>query len=249
MTELNTIITLRQGTTAEWAISSVILKKGETGLEYLADGSVKIKAGDGEHLWQDLPYIESDITTENFYTKEEIGLIEENKTLVQMIAEAQEAATYDDTLIKTLISNEEARAKEVEEKIDNRLVGIETFFATVESPDEVIDTLAEIVDYINKDKTGMSSMLQSIQANANAITAINNPDTGILAIAELYTDGKINEAFNNRVASGEQLGLIKIDNNTIKINESKQIYIDKMSTDNIVQGSQTLILKGGSATE
>ena len=34
------------------------------------------------------------------YTKTEIGTIAENKTIVQMIADAQAAATYDDTKVK-----------------------------------------------------------------------------------------------------------------------------------------------------
>mgnify|MGYP003307724810 CR=1 FL=1 len=67
MATLNTIITLRQGTTAEWADSTVVLAQGEAGLEYLADGSVKIKAGDGEHLWSDLKYIGSDVKAANVF--------------------------------------------------------------------------------------------------------------------------------------------------------------------------------------
>lgn len=70
MAELNTIITLRQGTTAEWADSTVILKQGEMGLEYLADGSVKVKAGDGEHLWGVLSYIGSDVKDANVFQVE-----------------------------------------------------------------------------------------------------------------------------------------------------------------------------------
>lgn len=70
MAQLNTIITLRQGTTAEWADSSIVLKKGEAGLEYLANGSVKIKAGDGEHLWSALPYIGSDVKSANVFQVE-----------------------------------------------------------------------------------------------------------------------------------------------------------------------------------
>lgn len=66
MAELNTIITLRQGTTAEWATSTVRLREGEMGLEYLADGTVKVKAGildeNGQgKLWSELPYIGSDV--------------------------------------------------------------------------------------------------------------------------------------------------------------------------------------------
>lgn len=67
MAELKTIITLRQGTTAEWNNSSVVLKTGEMGLEYLSDGNVKIKAGDGESLWSALPYIGSDVKSANVF--------------------------------------------------------------------------------------------------------------------------------------------------------------------------------------
>lgn len=70
MAELNTIIVLRQGTTAEWAVSTVVLKEGEMGLEYLTDGSVKIKAGNGEHLWGDLKYIGSDVKDANVFQVE-----------------------------------------------------------------------------------------------------------------------------------------------------------------------------------
>lgn len=70
MAELNTIIVLRQGTTAEWAVSTVVLKEGEMGLEYLTDGSVKIKAGDGEHFWSDLKYIGSDVKDANVFQVE-----------------------------------------------------------------------------------------------------------------------------------------------------------------------------------
>lgn len=70
MAELNTIITLRQGTTAQWADSQVILRVGEMGLEYLADGSVKVKAGDGEHLWGDLAYVGSDVKAANVFQVE-----------------------------------------------------------------------------------------------------------------------------------------------------------------------------------
>ena len=75
MAELNTIITLRQGTTAEWEVSTVRLREGEMGLEYLADGTVKIKAGilgdDGQgKLWADLPYIGSDVKAANIFQVE-----------------------------------------------------------------------------------------------------------------------------------------------------------------------------------
>ena len=106
MAELKTIITLRQGTTAEWASSSVVLKKGEAGLEYLTDGSVKIKAGDGEHLWSELKYIGSDVKAANVFQVElsaddidDIAAIE-----AQVAAEGATKQDGDVAIVKALIS-------------------------------------------------------------------------------------------------------------------------------------------------
>ena len=57
MATLNTTIILRNDLTANWlANSSVILKRGEVGIEFLADGKVKMKIGDGEKTWAQLSY-------------------------------------------------------------------------------------------------------------------------------------------------------------------------------------------------
>ena len=106
MAELNTIITLRQGTTAEWATSTRVLKLGEMGLEYLTDGNVKIKAGDGEHTWADLSYIGSDVKAANVFQVElasgetdDIAAIEE-----QVALENAEKQDGDVAIVKALIS-------------------------------------------------------------------------------------------------------------------------------------------------
>ena len=108
MAELNTIITLRQGKTSEWASSSIVLKSGEMGLEYLEDGSglVKIKAGDGKHLWGALPYIGSDVKDANVFQVElsegdtdDIAAIESKVT-----AEGVEKQNGDVAIVKATIS-------------------------------------------------------------------------------------------------------------------------------------------------
>ena len=112
MAELNTIITLRQGTTAEWAISAVRLREGEMGLEYLDDGTVKVKAGilgeDGQgKLWADLPYIGSDVKAANVFQVElaegdvdDIAAIE-----AQVALENAEKQDGDVAIVKALIAN------------------------------------------------------------------------------------------------------------------------------------------------
>lgn len=111
MAKLNTIITLRQGTTAEWSTSTVRLREGEMGLEYLADGTVKIKAGvlgeDGlGKLWADLPYIGSDVKSANVFQVElgenetdDIAAIEE-----QVAAENATKQDGDVAIVKATIA-------------------------------------------------------------------------------------------------------------------------------------------------
>lgn len=111
MAELNTIITLRQGTTAEWANSTVRLREGEMGLEYLADGTVKIKAGilseDGQgKLWADLPYIGSDVKAANVFQVELAeGDVDDIAAIEAKVAEENaEKQDGDVAIVKALIA-------------------------------------------------------------------------------------------------------------------------------------------------
>ena len=61
MATLNTTIILRNDLTANWlANSSVILSRGEVGIEFLANGKAKMKIGDGEKTWEQLSYFGGD---------------------------------------------------------------------------------------------------------------------------------------------------------------------------------------------
>lgn len=108
MAELRTTITLRKGSTAEWANSSVVLKQGEMGLEYLTDGTVKIKAGDGTNLWSALPYIGSDVKSANVFQVEltendvdDIAAIE-----AKVAEEGAEKQDGDVAIVKAVIADE-----------------------------------------------------------------------------------------------------------------------------------------------
>ena len=57
MAELNTRIVLRNDSSANWLTNEdVVLLKGEVGIEFLADGKVKMKVGDGTKTWAQLSY-------------------------------------------------------------------------------------------------------------------------------------------------------------------------------------------------
>lgn len=61
MATLNTTIILRNDLTANWlANKSVVLSKGEVGIEFLTNGKAKMKIGDGQKTWEQLSYFGGD---------------------------------------------------------------------------------------------------------------------------------------------------------------------------------------------
>ena len=187
------------------------------------------------------------------YTKTEVGTISEGKTLVEMINEAKSEATYDDTQIKADIkANTDALAilngdvgTVGSVKAEAKAAADIAVATVVDSAPEAMNTLKEVADWIANDESGAAAMVNRITANETAINAINHVDTGILANAKKYTDDVI---AGLPVATADALGLVKFDNNSIKMNESNQLYVAKVSTDVLEQGENVLILNGGSAT-
>lgn len=102
-----------------------------------------------------------------------IGTVEENKTVVQMITEAQEAATYDDTALSgrvTAIENDYLKTAEktaLQSEISTaKAEAISEAVAAVvgEGTSADFDTLKEIADWILSDTTGAASLVTRISA-------------------------------------------------------------------------------------
>lgn len=181
------------------------------------------------------------------YTKTEIGTPDEGKTIVQMIKDAQTNATYDDTELRGLISDEADRAAAAEGALSGRLDTVENFFKAVETPDEVIDTLAEIVSYIESDQSGAEAMLSSITANTDAIAAINNETNGILAQAKKYTDDSI---AGLPFATAEKAGLVKSTDaiDGVSVAADGTMSVNSISTSKLyVPEDEELVMNGGGA--
>lgn len=109
-TTLNTILILRNGTAAEWSNTSVILMKGEMAVEFQTSsngeisGQPKLKVGDGESAYVDLPYVgltESEINT---VISEAIGDLK-NFSKIKVNTTDIQPATYTDTLTLTAGDN------------------------------------------------------------------------------------------------------------------------------------------------
>ena len=111
-----------------------------------------------------------------------VGEVPADKTVVQMITEAQTNATYDDTALKGRVKAIEDDYLKAADKIElqgniDTVSGvanaaktkIDTFMAAADVSDKAVDTLKEIQDYITSDGTAAQKMTQDIAANAKAI--------------------------------------------------------------------------------
>lgn len=193
--------------------------------------------------------IKNKANSADVYTKTEIGVIAEGKTIVKMIEEAQTAASYDDAEIRALIGDntaaitaiyvapnggtpasgvlateiarveglvnaEQARAEGVEANHENRIAIMENFWKAADDPEGTIDKLAEIVNYIESDKTGALDMAADIQANAEAIAAIYTPAEGETA-ASGFLAAEITRAQAAEKANADAIALINDGTNGI----------------------------------
>ena len=206
-----------------------------------------------------IPSINSEIAKKansaDVYTKTEVnaitGTVEEGKTIVQMIAEAKTAATYDDSKVKEDIQKNADAIAVLNGDINtagsvakSAAEAAKTEVATLigDAP-EALDTIYEIAAWIQNDESGAAALSNTVATHSTTLSEITNADTGILAQAKAYTDDAI---AGLPAATAEVLGLVKVDNVSIKADEGV-ISVKAVSTDLLVQGEQELVLNGGSA--
>lgn len=119
-----------------------------------------------------------------------VGTVADGKTVVQMISEAQTAATYDDTALKNRVSATETAidtlngtgAGSVSKQVADAVAGI------VAGAPEAYDTLVEISDWISDHADDASSMNTQINANKSAIETLNG--TGAGSVSKAVADAK-----------------------------------------------------------
>lgn len=101
--------------------------------------------------------------------------------------------------------------------------------AYITSDGGAIDKLQEIADWIDSDKNGSADVIADIEANAEAIEAINDANDGILAQAKSYTDGK-DTAMNTRVEALE----------AIDHEHDNKAVLDGITADNVADWNEAL---------
>ena len=189
------------------------------------------------------------------YTKTEIGTIAEGKTLVKMIEDAQTAATYDDTQVKADIkTNTDAIAKlngSATEEGSVAKIADDRIAAALAGADADFDTLKEMSDWLSEHSDSAAAMNSDIAALKAVTAGIGGTDEPATVIA--LVDGKIAAAapvLANLVKAEDgsataTTGLITPENGKFEMADGK---VTAVSTDLLTQGTNTLVLNGGSAT-
>lgn len=123
-----------------------------------------------------------------------VGTVSENKTVVEMISDAQAAATYNDTEVKAGIkANADAITKlngtsAVEGSVDKKVADAINEFATKVSDDQTVNTFKELIDYAADHKDEYSTLSGEVQANKTAIATLNGKDTDAGSVAKTVKD-------------------------------------------------------------
>lgn len=201
------------------------------------------------------------------------GEVAADTTLVAMIgAKADQSTTYTKTEVDNLLANlDQTEINEAIEANTNAIAALigevegdeaksvrniakEEVAAIVGAAPETLNTLEEVAQWIENDETGAAAMANDIAALKTKV------DTGDQKVSE-YVAAQIATipTYELPVATAEVLGGIKsaadiVDGETTKAT-ANAVYVDAagvgsvkaVSTDILVQGTETLILNGGSA--
>lgn len=146
--------------------------------------------------------------------EEKVGTVPADKTVVQMIADAQAAATYDDTALAARVTaNEGALAVlngedvgSVKKTVDDAI----NKFATDVSNDEIVNTFKELIDYVADHGPEAAEMAGEIAKNAAAITTLdakvgNLPEGATVTNVVAYVDQKVGAVdFSGDIATAKQ---------------------------------------------
>lgn len=123
-----------------------------------------------------------------------VGTVSEGKTIVEMISDAQAAATYDDAAVKADIkANADAITKlngtsAVEGSVDKKVADAINEFATKVSDDQTVNTFKELIDYAADHKDEYSTLSGEVQANKTSIATLNGKDTEAGSVAKTVKD-------------------------------------------------------------
>lgn len=158
---------------------------------------------------------------------EKVGTVPDGKTVVQMIEDAQTAATYDDTTIKAdiaanksaieTLNGDATKEGSVKKQVADAVAGI-----VADAPD-AYDTLKEISDWISTHSDSAATMNSQITANKNAIDTLNGTGEGSVSKAVSDAQTSLQASIDEKVSKETGKGLSTNDYTAAEKNKLKDI--------------------------
>ena len=196
--------------------------------------------------------VKADIATNATNITTNAGGIAENKTAIAAInnettgilAQAKKYADDQDAVVKADVDKNTAAITKLNgtgEGSVSKTVADEIAKVVADAP-ENFDTLKEIADWIANDTTGSAKMANDIAAIVGTDKGEDGTPKSMRTIAEEVANAKV-EAIPN--ASQSVVGLIKGTDGKVNVAEGQ---ITSITTDALAQGTDVLILDGGTAT-
>lgn len=196
--------------------------------------------------------VKADIATNATNITTNAGGIAENKTAIAAInnettgilAQAKKYADDQDAVVKADVDKNTAAITKLNgtgEGSVSKTVA-DGIAKVVASAPEDFDTLKEIADWIANDTTGAAKMANDIAAVVGTDKGADGTPKSMRTVAEEVADAKVGAIPN---ASQTVVGLIKGTDGKVNVAEGQ---ITSITTDALTQGTDVLILDGGTAT-
>ena len=161
-----------------------------------------------------------------------VGTVTEGKTVVQMISEAQSAATYNDAAVKADIKkNTDAitvlnGTDTVDGSVKKTVKDAINDFATKISDDGTVNTFKELVDYVAVHGSEYTDAIADIAANKSAIETLNG--TGAGSVKKTVDDAISDLSIDNYAKSADV----------------ESTYVKKNGTDRLMTAAEGTKLSG-----
>ena len=196
--------------------------------------------------------VKADIATNATNITTNAGGIAENKTAIAAInnettgilAQAKKYADDQDAVVKADVDKNTAAITKLNgtgEGSVSKAVA-DGIAKVVAGADESYDTLKEIADWIANDTTGAAKMANDISAVVGTDKGEDGSPKSMRSVAEEVANAKVGAIPN---ASQTVVGLIKGTDGKVNISDGQ---ITSITTDALAQGTDMLILDGGTAT-
>lgn len=262
MAQINTRIILRNDSSANWlAHENVTLLKGEVGIEFLSNGSCKVKIGDGVRTWKELDYFGGEQLVGDDKTISVNGQTISLQGFEEAAAGAQPRKNANGEIewvvpstetvdgLQSAISGLESDVSSLRELVnetDSKIAdAVNTLLEQVTDNDKV-DTIKELFDFVDEHGSDFTTVLEKLNtieegAQVNTIEGLSlNGDN--LNIS--------NKIIDIPVAKLDKLGVVKSATGANKVNVAADgtMSVNRVDVNSIVVPvGEEVVLNGGNS--